>query len=154
MSKEPLNRDTLELHTTRINRLTTDSARKFGTLSPANMLRHLRFTTDISTGEQQSEDLSQPFVRAILWILFFNLITTWPGGKIKGPDFVTPTADKDFDEEKELLLAAMGRFVDKLESDPNEKHVNPGLGRLTMRQWSHLHGIHNHHHYRQFGIEN
>ena len=154
MAKEALTRDTLELHTGRINRLTPDTPRKFGTLSPTDMLRHLRFSTEMSTGEQEAEDLSKPFARALVWILFFNILTTWPGGKIKGPDFVTPTAEKDFDEEKQLLLTAMGRFVDKLESDPSEKHVNPGLGRLTMRQWSHLHGIHNHHHYRQFGIEN
>lgn len=65
---------------------------------------------------------------------------------------MTPPAEHDFDEERRLLIEVMRRFVDKLEQAPNESHINPGFGPLTMTQWSKLHGLHSSHHFRQFQL--
>lgn len=107
MAIEFLNRDTVNDHIERINRLRPDSARRFGTLDARGMIRHLRWTIEASLGEPESVDESVPVVRTIIWILFFNLFTNWPGGKIKGPPFVTPEPEHDFEEERRLLIDAL-----------------------------------------------
>ena len=143
----------IERHIECLDRLEEDANPVFGSLDARGMMRHLRFSFDSSIGDPEAEDDSKPVLRTILWILFFNIFTEWPGGKIKAPPSVTPAPEHDFVEERRMLIDAMRRFVTKLESDPDEKHVNPGLGPLSMTQWSHLHGIHNHHHYKQFQLE-
>lgn len=118
------------------------------------MLCHLRITFDTSIGDPEAEDISKPIIRTIIWVLFCNWITEWPGGKIKAPAAFTLTPEYDFEEERRLLIAAMHNFVEKLEANPNEKHVDPMLGPITLAQWSQIHILHCHHHFKQFQLEN
>ena len=150
---EAVTKLSIERHIKILDRLQSDSERVFGTLDACGMIRHLRYSYEMSTGKQEAPDESKPVIRTLLWIFAFNILTEWPGGKIKGPDYVTPTPEGDFNEEKKLLVQAMREFVAKLDSNPDEKHVNPGLGPLTLTKWSHLHGVHCHHHYKQFQLE-
>lgn len=152
MKRPPLTRDTIEHHLASIDRLEPDSLAIFGSLDARGMLRHLRFSFEASIGEPEAEDKSIPFIRALVWVVFFNMFTKLPGGKIKAPPAVTPPAEFEFEEERRLLIEVTRRFVDKLEQAPEEKHINPGFGALTMRQWSKLHGVHNAHHFRQFQL--
>jgi hypothetical protein len=46
----------------------------------------------------------------------------------------------------------MNLFVDELERSPDKTGVNPGLGRIPLTKWSRVHGVHNDHHLRQFGV--
>jgi hypothetical protein len=150
---EAVTKYSIERHIRTIDRLHEDSERAFGTLDATGMLRHLRFVYEMSIGEQEIEDDSKPIIRTLLWIFAFNVFTEWPGGKIKGPPSLTPVPEHSFDEERVLLVEAMRRFVTKLETDPDEEHVNPGLGPISITKWSHLHGVHSHHHYKQFDLE-
>lgn len=93
----PLNRDTLKNDIDCINRLKPDSEREFGILDARGMMRHLRWTFEVSVGTPEAENLTNPIGRKLVWLLFFNWLTNWPGGKIKGPPFATPESENDFE---------------------------------------------------------
>ena len=147
-----LTRETLPDFTRRVEALRVDSQRKFGKMSIEQMLKHLRNAHEVAIGDKQMVDESNPLVRGVLFFAIARVITTWPGGRIKAPDYWTPPADFDFEGERKGLLSAMKRFVDALEKTPNTVQVHPMLGPLTMKKWSQLNGVHINHHMRQFGV--
>ena len=147
-----LTRQTLSDFAGRVQALRPDSQRKFGKMSIEQMLKHLRNAFEVSLGEKTLPDESKPVVRDILYFLIARVITTWPGGRIKAPDYWSPPADYDFERERKELLGAMDRFLGAFESAPDKIGVHPILGPLSMREWSQLMGVHMHHHMRQFGV--
>lgn len=152
MSKPPLSRETAPQFLARIEKLRADTPRRFGTMDTNKMLRHMRNALETSVGETDFPDISVPLVRRILYFLVCNIITTWPGGRLKAPDFWSPPPDHTFEEEKALFLVASNRFMDALASRPDQIARHPIFGPLTLQKWSRLHGIHLHHHLRQFGV--
>lgn len=152
MAKPPLSRETESAFLERVQKLRADTPGQFGAMDPNKMLRHMRNALETSIGETNYPDKSIPVVRGILYFLVCNVITTWPGGKLKAPDFWSPPVDHTFDEEKALFLAATKRFLEALASNPEKLAKHPIFGELTLRQWSLLHGTHLHHHLRQFGV--
>ncbi len=147
-----LTRETLPDFTRRVEALRVDSQRKFGKMSVEQMLKHLRNAHEVALGDKNMVDESRPFVRDVMFILAARMFTTWPGGRIKAPDYWSPPADFDFDGERKGLLSAMKRFVDALEKSPDKITTHPMMGPLTMKKWSQLNGVHINHHMRQFGV--
>lgn len=137
----------------RIGRLAPDAPPRFGTLSPTEMLAHLRFTFALSLGEESARDQSNLLTRTLIRWIFFHLVTTWPGGVIKAPPAFTPEPAGEFEAERIRLLDAMDRFLDALDREPDRRTLSPLLGPVTLRYWSRIHGIHLRHHLRQFGID-
>ncbi len=135
----------------RFNAITLDSAPQWGSLNASGMLRHLRYTIELSLGEVQEKDISNFFSRTIIRILFFHCITTWPKG-IKAPPTFTPDTSESLESEREQLIQALHRFCDTVEREPQRKTLSPLLGMITLRYWSRVHGIHMNHHLRQFGV--
>jgi hypothetical protein len=121
-------------------------------MSVEQMLKHLRNAFEVSLGEKTLPDESTPILRSIIFFVIAHVMTTWPGGRIKAPDYWTPPAEYDFERERKELLGAMDRFLAAYESGPDKVGVHPILGPLTMRKWSQLMGVHMHHHMRQFGV--
>ena len=152
MNAMSLTRDTADEFRNRINQLTPESERIFGKMDVAQMMRHMRLSLDTATGKETVPDKSTPVVRNVLFFLTCHVMTTWPGGKIKAPDYWNPPAEHEFDEERRLLLDAIDPFLDKLEQDPAFVTSNPVLGPLNQKKWSRLLGIHFKHHLRQFSI--
>ena len=152
MATFDLDRTTLPQFIGRVKALRADTPREWGKMDATRMLRHLNFTADMSLGIEQIKDESKPIVRDLIYLLFFNWFTNWPKGKIKGPDFVTPPPKGDFTFEQNELIGKMTQFVDELERAPAKTSVNPGLGRIPLTKWSRVHGVHNDHHLRQFGV--
>jgi len=147
-----LTKETLPDFTRRIEALRADSRRKFGKMSIEQMLKHLRNAHEVAIGDKQMQDESKPIVRDILFFTIARVITTWPGGRIKAPDYWSPPADYDFEGERKGLLSAMKRFVDMLDTEPGKINTHPILGPLTLKKWSQLNGVHINHHMRQFGV--
>lgn len=143
--------DTISGFKMRFEALRADSERKFGTLDPAGMMRHMRNVMETGLGEVSYPDQSKPIVSKLMLFITTRIITTWPGGKIKAPDFWTPPAEEDFEKERELLIASMERFAEKAAQEPSTVVTNPFFGAMTLAQWALLDGIHLHHHLRQFG---
>jgi hypothetical protein len=147
-----LTRETEADFTSRINALTADSERKFGKMSVEQMLKHLRNAFEVALGERELPDESKPVIRDLMYFLICHVMTTWPGGRIKAPDYWSPPADYEFEQERKELLDALHRFLDTLESAPDRIGKHPILGPLSMEKWSRLMGVHIHHHMRQFGV--
>lgn len=137
----------------RINRLQPDSERQFGTMNVVEMMRHMRNATETALGEVENPGKPNPIVGRLLFLFICYVMTEWPKGKIKAPDYWTPPPDRDFDEEKKALLEAFERFMAKMEAGETETVTeHPMLGKLNLKQWSRLNGIHFIHHFKQFDV--
>lgn len=152
MGKPSLTAATADHFRERLAKLEPDSERRFGTLDPVKMMRHMRHTLEAAIGKVEVKDESIPILRHVMYIGICHVITTWPGGRIKAPDSWTPPADKNFDDERTALLAAVDDYVDVLDREPERVGVHPALGPLTVRKWSRYMGFEFHHHLRQFGV--
>ena len=135
----------------RINALTPQSPPRFGKLSAAEMIVHLRITITLSLGEIEAADQSTLFSRTILCWLVYNVMP-WPKGRIKVPSQYTPPAEHGLDRERDDLLQAIDRFILSAEREPQRKAVHPMFGPLTLRYWQKAHGKHFDHHLYQFGV--
>ena len=147
-----LDRSTVGTYVKRLKALEPDRRPEFGRLTATRMMRHLRHTVEVSLGEVAEEDRSNFFTREVFRLLFFHLVTRWPGGKIKAPDNWTPEPEGDFAFEQKKLIEAMERFADSEKCDPHRKTVSPLLGPITLDYWRNVHGVHFSHHFRQFGL--
>ena len=147
-----LNRENLEFHKGRVQSLGSDSKRLWGEMEPVRICLHLRKSIEISLGDIEVKPIVPGFLGPILKFAFFEVFTKWPKARLKSPPEFTPETDKSFEEEQQLLLDSMDRFVNELEADPDRKTVSPLLGAQPISYWSHVHGVHNNHHYRQYGL--
>lgn len=146
-------RANLDHFTDRINSITAETERRWGTMSAPKMLRHLRLAFEASLDEVEAEDRSNFLTRTVLRYIVFHLWTNWPKGKIKVPGNLTPEPDGDLGFERGRLFAAAERYLDALEEDPTRPGgVHPLFGRQTIGYWSRVHGVHMDHHLRQFGV--
>jgi hypothetical protein len=152
MPPVPLTPETKADFVRRIQTLKVDSPRKFGSMSTEQMLKHLSNAVDVALGDVTAPDDSKPVISKILFFTITRVMTTWPGGKIKAPAYWSPPAEKDFDGERDKLLKDLDRFLAALAKEPKKVAAHPLLGKLTLKQWSRLMGIHIHHHMRQFGV--
>ena len=146
-----LDSTTLSEFERRANAVASTEQRQWGTMSLAQMLAHLRIVFEISLEERDTKDESRAWLMPILWILMFRIWTNWPKGKIKAsPQFLDDSAD-DIEAERTQLIELMGRFVERAESDPERIVLEPMLGRISLRKWQRVHGLHSDYHLRQFG---
>jgi hypothetical protein len=135
----------------RLGKISAESERIFGTMDSTKMLRHMRMSYETAIGETDLEIKPIPIVSPVLLFVLSNFIKTWPGGKIKAPDFWSPPAEGDFADELKLLTDAQARFLERLGASPDEVNPHPIFGKMTVAQWSKLLGPHLNHHLRQFG---
>ncbi|RPJ77844.1 MAG: hypothetical protein EHM13_15425 [Acidobacteria bacterium] len=148
----PLDRQHLEYHRTKTNALRPDSRGLWGSMDAPHMVCHLRTSVALSVNDHDVIDRSIPIVRTIGRWLVFDTFTTWPRGRFKSPAQFTPEPEGSFEEERRALLQAFDAFVAEAERNPGRKTASPVLGPTTMRYWTHAHGVHLNHHYRQFGL--
>jgi hypothetical protein len=147
-----LNREQLPEFIRRVAELRADSQRLWGTMDAGKMLAHLIFMMETSLGQHEVPDRSTPVVRTLGRLIVFELMTKWPKGKFKSYDFQMPADPGDFPKQQAALIRLMERFVNEAEADPDRKTLSPLLGKITLRQWSRVHAVHNNHHLRQFGV--
>jgi hypothetical protein len=152
MAIPELTRANLSYFVQRLNAIESEQQRHWGRLSPAALMCHLRYSVESSLeGGPQVQDRSIPVVRTLLKSLFFEWFTRWPKG-IKAPDELTPAPQFDLNEERRLLIAVLERFVSESERNPDRKAVNVLLGSQPLRYFARIHGVHFHHHFRQYGV--
>ena len=156
MSIRELDRDNLGYHLDRIRALRADTPARWGGMDAQRMLAHLRALTDASMGEPECEQFLSPLIGWPLGMIFFYVYPRPPRGK-KGSKppipALVPKTGKSFEEEQALLLESMERFVAMRSESPERRTRHPLMGKTTLQRWSRVHGVHNRHHYRQFGLE-
>lgn len=152
MAIPDMTRENLQYFVERLNRIRSVDQRRWGQLGPAALLRHLRFVVESTLeGGPTPPDKSIPGIRVLARWIFFHLVTTWPKG-IKAPKEVTPDPQFDLDVERTKLVEAIERFINESGRNPERTAVNVLLGPLTIRYFAHVHGVHFHHHFRQYGV--
>ncbi len=151
MAKIDLDSSTLAEFEQRVNTIGPTRPRQWGTMSVAQMLAHLRIVFEISLEEREVTDESRAWLMPLLWVLLFRVWTNWPKGKIRAsPQFLEHSAD-NVESERALLIESMRRFVERSNDDPGRIVLEPMLGRISLKKWRRVHGVHTDYHLRQFG---
>lgn len=151
MARIDLDSSTLPEFQRRLAAISSTEQRQWGTMSLAQMFAHLRIVFEISTEERETKDESRAWLLPILWVLMFRVWTNWPKGRIKTSPQMLDDSAEDVEDERARLIASMGRFVECSESDPERIVLEPLLGRISLKKWRRVHGVHCDYHLRQFG---
>jgi len=146
-----LDASTLPEFAARIKALDATAERQWGSMTLARMFAHLRIVLEVSLEEREVHDESRAWLLPVLWLLLFRLWTNWPKGKIKATHQFLDDSAEDIAAERARLLEAMDRFVQRAQSDPERKVLEPMLGYVSLRKWQRIHGVHTDYHLRQFG---
>jgi hypothetical protein len=134
----------------RLDRLTSDSPRQWGKMTPGQMLAHCASALDVANGDQPRKHkligrLLGPLVRK-------KMLgdAPFPRNSPTDPGFVIRD-DRDFAAEKARVRAAVARFVE-LGPDHAATSTHSFFGKLSGPDWGCLMGKHLDHHLRQFGL--
>lgn len=134
----------------RICRITPDSVRGWGKMTPHQMLCHLSDSYLMALGQRPFNDVSTWASRNIIKWVALNTPTTWPKDVPTQPQAEQGkggTTPVDFEQDRLRLLQVIGQF---LKTDLNQsKH--PTFGRMTTKEWMRWGFLHPDHHLRQFG---
>ena len=135
----------------RIQHLNADTPRLWGKMTAAQMIAHLLRSVEVSLEEVRVPDRGNFITRSIVKPFAFQIMTTWPKGRIATiPDYL-PKPGADFPAERDRLVAAVNRFVNESSKNPARQTSHPMFGPVTMQYWRRIHGTHFEHHLRQFG---
>lgn len=151
MPVRKLDRANLSGFLERLCAIRADTQPRWGRLTPAALMAHLRYSVEVSLGERDARDESNWFTRTVGRVVFFHWFTRWPRGVLKAKPGWTPLPRDDFETERHALVAAVERFVAAAEREPDRVTISPLLGPLTLAYWRRIHGVHFAHHLRQFG---
>ncbi len=141
----------------RMNALTPDSPRQWGTLTPGEMLCHLGDAADSVLERGASEATggppeAAPSRRFFKWIGLRSPLS-WPRG-LQTPPSVDPHADGtkpgDFEADRERAIAGLRALA---AATPYALATSHGaFGRMTIDDWHRWAYRHTDHHLRQFGV--
>ena len=151
MARIDLDSATVSEFERRLRAIAPTATRKWGTMSLAQMLAHLRITLEVSLEKRDTKDESRAWLLPVLWVLLFELWTDWPKGKIKASRQFLDDSAEDVERERALVFESMRGFVIHAESYPERLVLEPMLGRVSLKKWRRIHGIHIDYHFRQFG---
>ena len=132
---------------TRIETLSPESPRQWGSMTPDQMLWHvntfLEFALGDGTYDQMQSKIPMPIMR------FMLIYMPWPKGAPTHPN-ARASGRHDFETERTRSLALIARFVDRPIDGPWP--VDKAWGAVNGRFASRLQAKHFDHHLRQFGV--
>ena len=134
--------------TTRLRSLSASSNHRWGSLDVTGMLRHLRLSALMTTGELEVPSVNKrpfqmfPLKHLLLYVLPF------PKGAPTAPE-LKPDAAESFEEERTALLELIERIGTGQREGDGPGH--PLFGPLSWREWGVLTYKHADHHLKQFG---
>ncbi|GAA4160674.1 hypothetical protein GCM10022217_25050 [Chryseobacterium ginsenosidimutans] len=132
----------------RVQSLTSNSKRVWGTMSVAQMLHHLSLSLGGALGYFKLFDESYGLSRTLFKWILVDFFPEQPKGLRMPLNFIIPHDQQfDFDQEKKLLQ----EILEKAWQTPTEDWgPHPLFGKLTRKQWGKLAQIHVDYHLRQF----
>lgn len=151
MSIKDLNAGTASHYIDRINAISGDTPRVWGTMTPAQMCAHMSLSIEGGLGEVDFKDRGNFVIRLMLPVIFSGVIPMPKGRAKTAPEYVAPDT-AEFQPEQDRLLKNIQRFLDDCESNPGAKHNHPFFGMMNVAQWQRGHALHLNHHLQQFGV--
>lgn len=146
----PVTEATFPTWEARLQRLTADTTRLWGSMDSTQMLNHVRSLVLISLEQNKEKDFSNALTRSAL-VKYLLITIPWPKGKIKAPVRLQVGDPAEFAEELELLKASLREFTAAEAAEPGRLTRSPMVGPVPLSYWAKLHGKHLDHHLRQFG---
>jgi hypothetical protein len=134
----------------RLDRLSPESERQWGKMTPSQMMEHTARALDMATGRNP---MKQIFLgKALSWIFRKEFLGEKPfkQNRPTGPDFIIKD-EPDFESTRIRLSELITEFHDLGESSL-EGNIHGFFGPLTGKQWGETQYKHVDHHLRQFGI--
>ena len=148
------NPGTLEQLLQRLRRLTPDSERRWGTMTPGEMLCHLGDASDGVLGRRKPPGIENRKVLPlpVVWVLLYTPLP-FPKG-VETRSGVNPkkegTRPGNFEQDRARVLSGLqGLAVAPAEALP-QTHFR--FGKMSLRAWHHWAFKHVDHHLRQFGL--
>ena len=137
---------------TRLQRLTPESPRQWGRMTPHQAICHLSDSFRNMMGPTAISSVSTPFSRTFVrWIALHSGLP-WPHGVKTRPEVdqeIGGTRPVEFVQDRRQLEALIEQFATRSCED---LQPHPMFGRLTTREWQHWGWRHTDHHLRQFGV--
>lgn len=136
---------------TRISRLEVDSPRKWGTMTPHEMLCHLADSFQAVLGEREVSSAESLLSRTLMKWVALHTSLPWPPGVPTRPE-VDPkrsgTRPVEFERDRANVVELLRRFA-----QPDARYGrHPGFGLMTRDEWLLWGYGHVDHHLRQFGV--
>ena len=133
----------------RADKLTLNSPRVFGTMSPDQGLHHINEALRLYVGEISSPYTTNPFLTAVAKLVTFSPIPI-PRGKAQTASILVAQDRYDLETEKKNLSNLLERVAAQSKTAPWPVH--PFFGKLTPDQYGKLGYKHTDHHLQQFGV--
>jgi Protein of unknown function (DUF1569) len=135
----------------RLRRVTPDTSRVWGTMTPHEMVCHLTDSYGIATGERQASLVDTWSSRTIVRFIALHTPLKWPQGVPTRPE-VDPkrqgTRPDVFERDRDRLQQLIVSFAER--RDGYAPH--PMFGALRRDEWMIWGYKHPDHHFRQFGV--
>jgi hypothetical protein len=129
----------------RLDRLTTDAPRAWGTFDAAGMVAHLNDAARMATGDLPVRERWMPIrYTPLRQLLIFVL--PMPKSAPTAPELLARCRGADLAREREALKAHLEKIANGAALVPH-----PAFGRLSHAEWGALIWKHSDHHLRQFG---
>lgn len=136
----------------RLAQVRVDSARRWGTMTPHQMICHCADACRMACGDAAPADISSAATRSIVkWIALYAPMR-WPSGIQTVAEFDQRTAGTKpgaFGADVATLATLLGRIGPRADGQPWPRH--PIFGRMSQRDWLRWAWLHMDHHLRQFG---
>ena len=137
--------------TNRVNSITPQSVRQWGTMSPDQMLHHLNLATGSALGYFDLPDESYLMSRTISKWLLIDFLSEQPKGLLLPLTFkIPPTQHFDFEQEKKWLIEIINKSCNSKTTSAWGPH--PLFGRMSDNEWGRLLTTHIDYHLKQFGV--
>jgi hypothetical protein len=136
----------------RLRAIRPDSARRWGRMTPHQMVCHLADSCRVALGEKSASPASGLLQRTVVKSVALYLPLPWPHGLITRPEVDQEcggTCPGDFDAD----LAELERLTLRLATEESvEGRSHPIFGRMSRSSWLRWGYLHADHHLRQFGL--
>jgi hypothetical protein len=133
----------------RANKLTPNSQRQFGTMTPDQSLHHINLMLKASLGETAATFSGSNFKAALVRRVVISPMPI-PKGKTKAPSQLVASGHYDLEAEKQEFKGILDRLASK--DSGYQWPVHPLFGKMTRKQ----HGLfaykESNHHLKQFGV--
>lgn len=136
----------------RLSKVQPDSQRRWGRMTPHQMICHLCDSFRLPLGERGADSVENLFTRtAVKWIAL-RAPLRWPHGVKTMPEMdqgIGGTPPVEFERDRQELERLIERFAE--EQQKGEFAPHPFFGRMSDSDWLRWGYLHCDHHLRQFG---
>jgi hypothetical protein len=135
-----------------LEKLTENSERQFGIMTPQHMLEHLIITFKLSTGKIKIPELVPNEKQLGYKEMLLNTDMVFPKGvRAPGlPDDLLPLRFDSLHTAKSKFKDAVEEFHAFFQANPTQSTFHPRFGKLNYEEWRKFHDKHVTHHLSQF----